>query len=185
VALAVAQRILRDRQEAEDILQDAFVAALQVRGSYDSRRGSELAWLLAIVRTKALDRVRARQVRVNAAVMLRDAESEHAPELDSMAAAHLTRHLSSLPVQHRAAIVLAYFEGLTHVEIARHLGAPLGSVKTWLRSGVAQLAAEMREPPTGIQAVRQLNQCDSAWADGEAIRSTCTMVSDGSQNGPS
>jgi RNA polymerase sigma-70 factor (ECF subfamily) len=170
VALAVAQRILRDRHEAEDILQEAFVSALQVRGSYDPRRGSELAWLLVIVRTKALDRLRSRQVRTSAALMLRDAPAAGAAEADPMAAAHLTGGLSELPVQQRAALVLAYFEGLTQVEIAAQLEAPLGSVKTWLRSGIAQLASVMREP---AQSVRwRLDQCASACADGEAIRST-------------
>jgi RNA polymerase sigma-70 factor, ECF subfamily len=144
VALAVAQRILRDRQEAEDILQDTFVAALQLRGTYDPRRGTELSWLLAIIRTKALDRLRARRVRAVASVALRQVESETERECDPMAAAHVTDGFSTLPVHQQAALVLAYFEGLTHVEIAAQMGAPLGSVKTWLRAGIARLALGLR-----------------------------------------
>jgi RNA polymerase sigma factor (sigma-70 family) len=107
VALAVAQRILRDRQEAEDILQDTFVAALQLRGTYDPRRGTELSWLLAIIRTKALDRLRARRVRAVASVALRQVESETERERDPMAAAHVTDGFSTLPVHQQAALVLA------------------------------------------------------------------------------
>jgi len=146
VALAVAQRILRDRQEAEDILQDAFVAALQLRGTYDPRRGTELSWLLAIVRTKSLDRLRARQVRAVASAALRDVEPVPERERDPMASAQVTNGFSALPAHQQAALVLAYFEGLTHVEIAAQMVAPLGSVKTWLRSGIAQLALGLREP---------------------------------------
>jgi RNA polymerase sigma-70 factor (ECF subfamily) len=142
-ALAVAQRIVGCRLEAEDILQDAFVASVRLRKNYDPQRGSEMAWLLAIVKSKALDRLRARNVRSVVAVALRQASSESPPDADPMANAHVRRGLSTLTNQQRDALDLAYFGGLTHVEIAERMSAPLGSVKTWLRTGLAQLGAEM------------------------------------------
>ncbi|HEX4384777.1 MAG TPA: sigma-70 family RNA polymerase sigma factor [Myxococcales bacterium] len=146
LGLAVAQRIVRDRQEAEDILQDAYVSALQQRGNYDPRRGSELGWILAIIRAKALDRLRSRRVRLRVQPQLQLAEIAPENEADPLAAAYLTQGFGALPAHQRAALVLAYFEGLTHVEIAAQMGAPLGSVKTWLRAGIAQLAIGLRDP---------------------------------------
>jgi RNA polymerase sigma-70 factor (ECF subfamily) len=146
LGLAVAQRILRDRQEAEDILQDAYVSALHQRGNYDPRRGSELAWILAIIRAKALDRLRSKQVRLRVQPRLRPAGIALEHEADPLAAAYLTQGFATLPAHQRAALVLAYFEGLTHVEIAAQMGAPLGSVKTWLRAGIARLAIGLRDP---------------------------------------
>jgi RNA polymerase sigma-70 factor, ECF subfamily len=146
VAFAVAVRILRDREEAQDTLQDAFISALQLRDRFDARRGTELAWLLSIVRARSLDRLRARRVRSAFHERQLDAPLPEAAEADSMAVARLHRGFAGLPQPQQKVLVLAYFQGLTHVEIAAHLGAPLGSVKSWLRGGVAELAAELASP---------------------------------------
>jgi RNA polymerase sigma-70 factor (ECF subfamily) len=148
MALAVALRILRDRLEAEDVLQDAFVASVGLRQTFDPRRGSELSWLLAIVKGKALDRLRSQKVRTSAADVLRQAPRADAREADPMAEAYMKRALSTLSAQQQTALNLAYFEGLTHVEIATRMGTPLGTVKSWLRAGIAQLGAAVNAPAT-------------------------------------
>src|SRR5712692_6180663 len=142
-ALALALRILRNRAEAEDTLQDAFIEAWKRARTFDARRGSATAWLLAIARSRALDRLRAKGSADRAAQAaareeilpraLEPAEERQEREL-------LQRALSALPPEQRETLELAYFEGLTQSEIAARTGDPLGTVKTRCRLALDKLA---------------------------------------------
>jgi len=150
VALALALRILRNRAEAEDALQDAFVEAWKRAGSFDVRRGSATAWVLSIARSRALDRLRARGSadRATTAVAREDPSPPPLP-IESAELRQerdrLQRALSALPPDQRAVLELAYFEGLTQSEIAARTGHPLGTVKTRCRLALEKLAALFEE----------------------------------------
>lgn len=146
--LGVANRIVRDRHTAHDVLQEAFVQIWQRAGTYQRALGSARGWVYTVVRHKALDEAR-RASRETPAGDLRDALSEQPDEaaFDASAlsghadAAALTRCLDALDTQKRDCIVSAFVEGLTHDQIATRLAAPLGSVKSWIRRGLLSLKA--------------------------------------------
>jgi RNA polymerase sigma-70 factor (ECF subfamily) len=142
----VAVRILRDSADAEDVVQETWMQVWRSASSYDSRRGTVAAWLLTLVRSRALDRWRAaaaRQRAVHAAET--GAPPPAAPADPETTSAHaqlasqLARALASLPSEHRRVLELAYFGGLSQSEIAERLNAPLGTVKSWTRQGLLKL----------------------------------------------
>lgn len=143
--LGLALRILRRRDAAEDTLQEAFVSIWQRAGDYRPERGAPMAWMGTIVRHRALDRLRRERATVPLDdVPEREAWADPGPAPDAATEAaqdarRLTACLDELAPNPRTAIVLAYREGLTHEEIAARLPAPLGTVKTWIRRGLAQL----------------------------------------------
>jgi len=140
----VALRILRRPADAEDAVQQAWLQAWRSAASYDSRRGTVAAWLLTMVRTRALDLYRSLASRRRA---------EGAAEPDPVAApddpmtstahgqlSHRVREaLATLAPQQRQVLEIAYFEGLSQSEIAERLNAPLGTVKSWARQGLMKL----------------------------------------------
>ena len=141
--LGVAQRIVRDRDAAHDVLQDAFVQIWQRASTYQRALGSARGWVYTVVRHKALDEVR-RAAREMPAGDLRDElaeQPEEAPAALSADADALGRCLAALDAQKRDCIVSAFVEGLTHEQIAARLAAPLGSVKSWIRRGLLSLRA--------------------------------------------
>lgn len=146
--LGVASRIVRDRSAAEDVLHDAFVAIWSKAASFDPARGDGRGWMCSIVRHAALDVVRAsgRTVGVNEDALdaLQEADPPAAPDmLDAFALrstlGRLDDCLARLDVAKRNCVLFAYLDGCTHAEIAQRLGAPLGSVKAWIRRGLASL----------------------------------------------
>ena len=151
VALGMALRILRNRTEAEDVVQEAFLEAWKRAGTFDARRGSATAFVLSIARSRALDRVRSRGSSDRALASLgREDETpvplpiesaEHRQDRDRIQAA-----LATLPPEQRQVLELAYFEGLTQREIAERLSDPLGTVKTRARLALEKLAALLGEP---------------------------------------
>lgn len=150
VALAVAHRILRNSPEAEDVLQDAFVDAWRNADRYEARRGTAVAWLLTMVRSRALDRLRARASSDRAHHALQAEEGDPAPLPIESATQRQERDLiqgalAELPAEQRAALQLAYFEGLTQAEIAARTGEPLGTVKTRCRLALEKLARLLGE----------------------------------------
>jgi RNA polymerase sigma factor (sigma-70 family) len=140
--LYLAQRLLGDRADAEDVTQVTFVAAWAGRDGFDPRRGTMLGWLLGIARRKAVDRVRssAREQRAAEAVQARQPAPpvEESPEhiVDRLVVAD---ELGLLPDEQRRTLELAFFDDLTHPQIAAATGLPLGTVKSHIRRGMANL----------------------------------------------
>ena len=144
VMYGVALRILQNRTDAEDVLQEAWVQAWNQRTSFDPARGNVAAWLVTIARTRALDRRRRQASRSRAEAGLPDDHGRAAigPEqsaVHSKLSQRLRDALATLEPKQRQVLEIAYFEGLSQSEIAARLGAPLGSVKFWARQGLLQL----------------------------------------------
>lgn len=145
--LAVAARIVRRRDLAEEVLQDAFVQIWRRAGSFDPSRGSGRSWIYAVVRNRALNQLRdERHLPVEdselESYVAREEELDDAFERLSQTNA-LRRCLGGLDPTRRRAVLLAYVAGLTHGEIAGRLGAPLGTVKAWIRRSLTSLKACM------------------------------------------
>lgn len=139
---SVLNRILRDTQVAEEILQDIFYQ-LWVRASqFDPSRGSLPGWLLVIARNRAISQLRQRNPsqseRLVDNMVLLPTKIESAVAQQQLLG-RVKGALKNLPKEQRDAIELAYFQGLTHSEIARRTGDPLGTVKARLRSAVEAL----------------------------------------------
>jgi RNA polymerase sigma-70 factor (ECF subfamily) len=150
-AFGLALRILADHGTAEEVVQDAFVAVWRRADSYRAERGEPRSWLLSIVHHRAIDRVR------GPSAAARRAEVELDPALDSvdgadvwsaawaqLARAEIEAALASLPAEQREAIDLAFFGGLTHVEVAERTGQPLGTIKGRMRLGLQKLRTELQ-----------------------------------------
>lgn len=148
----VALRILGRPQSAEDVLQEAFVNIWKNAASYRSNVGGQdiqpMTWLIAIVRYKALDALRSRTRRAESE--LPDDVEDTAPSgaaapsaLDlfneATSAMHIDGCMGGLDGTHRQSLALAYYQGLSHSEVAAQMGAPLGSVKAWIRRGLDKL----------------------------------------------
>ena len=139
-------RILRDAGAAEEILQDLFFQIWRTAAKFDPKRGSLPGWLLVAARNRSISRLRRRDMREN------DELTENSVvlpcHLETAAAQNellgrIKAALGSLPNGQREAIELAYFEGMSHSEIAGRTGAPLGTVKTWIRTAVDTLKREL------------------------------------------
>jgi RNA polymerase sigma-70 factor (ECF subfamily) len=146
----LANRILRNSSDAEDVVQEVFSQAWRTAVSYRADRGSVTAWLLVIARTRALDRMRARRAPeqgIGDAAYLAVASNDRpaADELIAREQALQVRNaLLELPEEQRCALELAYFEGLSQSEIAATLQTPLGTVKTRIRTALATLRRSLR-----------------------------------------
>ena len=139
----VCLRILQDRGEAEEALQDCFVKVWRSASRYAQSQASAMAWLVAVARNAAIDRYRARK---RAGESLEAAESvadeTPSPEADlSLAEEHrkLAECLEALGGEKARAIRAAFFGGQTYEELARATGTPLGTMKSWIRRGLMQL----------------------------------------------
>ncbi|WP_246185643.1 sigma-70 family RNA polymerase sigma factor [Pandoraea iniqua] len=146
--LGVAQRIVRDRQLAEDVLHDAFVSLWTNAASFDAARGSGRGWLFSIVRHQALNAIRGRQREIDVDDETLDAhvsadamhaEASNSFSVDPLMLGRLGQCLERLDESPRASILHAYLDGYTHSEIAERLRSPLGSVKAWVRRGLQSL----------------------------------------------
>ena len=148
--MGLALRIVRNSSDAEDVVQEVFSQAWRTAPNYQPARGTVAGWLLMMARTRAIDRLRSRQSR-------RDAVD--GPELDglpadvapvseqliaSQQAARVREAMTTLPVEQRTALELAYFEGLTQTEIAERTQTPLGTVKTRIRTALTSLRRSVR-----------------------------------------
>jgi RNA polymerase sigma-70 factor (ECF subfamily) len=143
-------RILHDRQEAEDVLQEAFLQVWRRAKDFDPARGRTFTWLVTIARSRALDRLRSlgsrsRFVEADEQVA-NDEVIDTAYDLVKAEQGEIVRQaLGQLPDEQRRTLLLAYFEGLTQAEIAERLGDPLGTVKTRMRSGLIKLRELLRD----------------------------------------
>ncbi|HSS69272.1 MAG TPA: sigma-70 family RNA polymerase sigma factor [Casimicrobiaceae bacterium] len=149
---AVALRILREAAAAEEVLQESFVNVWHHAASYIAARSQPLTWLTSIVRNRCLDQLRRREVET---VAMNDedesvsvaAEGPTALEMlisgaDARAVRTCVEALDPGPKQ---AIALAFYQGLSHSELAKHLKQPLGTVKSWIRRGLERLRACLDE----------------------------------------
>lgn len=143
--LGICLRLVSDRGEAEDILQDVYVSAWRKAPQFDPQRSSATVWLAAIARHRAIDRLRAGVGRNELApIVLAEAQADTAPaplqqaEADSERA-RLDDCIGQLEPRRRTLIRTAFFDGATYEELASRSGSPLGSVKSWIRRGLQQL----------------------------------------------
>ena len=144
LSFSLALRVVNDRGRAEDVVQDAFLSVWRKAGSYVAGRGSVKTWLTSIVRNRAIDLVRARRESDgdDEAVLL--ALRDPRPGVVEQVTASLDRQtirtaIAELPLEQRQAIAMAYFEGLSHSEIADATGLALGTVKSRIRLGMHRL----------------------------------------------
>ncbi len=141
----VCLRILRDRSEAEDVLQDVYLKVWQRAGAFDASRGtSPMTWLIALARNRAIDRLRASKAHLNRPMEEAAEAIDPAPlaadrllELED--GRRLLDCLDGLEPAHAAYIRAAYFDGLTYADLAERAGAPLGTMKSWIRRGLGRL----------------------------------------------
>jgi RNA polymerase sigma-70 factor (ECF subfamily) len=144
-ALAVALRIVRGRAEAEDVVHDAFVAVWRKIDRFDAEKGSLRAWVMTVVRNRAIDRVRARRPGMD----LDDADERSLlrtgpnptweQALQRASATEVRAAIGTLPDEQRQAIELAYFEGYTYREVAELTGVPAGTANGRLRLALEKL----------------------------------------------
>lgn len=147
--LGVALRIVRQRQVAEDVIHDAFISIWTKAGSYDGTRGAPLTWMYSIVRHQALNAVRDGQREVTAEEESIEADESASPwNIETQIAdsfelradvGRLHACLMQLDAAKRNSILFAYIDGCSHSEIAERLGAPLGTVKAWIKRGISSL----------------------------------------------
>ena len=127
--LAVADRLLRDRAAAEDVLQEVYVTVWTRAAQYPAVHSNPMAWLTSMVRNRAIDQLRRNRPEVP--LQWQDADGrEHR---------HDVADDSGLDAEPRRDVMLAYYEGLTHADLALRLGRPLGTVKAWVRRSLMHL----------------------------------------------
>jgi len=141
-------RILKERGESEDVLQEVFVSVWTKAETYKPTLGSPAAWLVGIARHRAIDRLRVDSVRLRVLAGSYSRPLADSPESQAARGEQLrdvTRALDALPPEQRALIEDAYFLGLTQSELAARFGLPLGTVKTRVRLGMVALRKQLHE----------------------------------------
>jgi RNA polymerase sigma-70 factor (ECF subfamily) len=152
----LAYRILNDRDEAAELLQDVYLEVWRKIAKYDVGRGSPIAWLVTLTRSRAIDRLRSRAARgqqiaadsfehplvsVTPGVSPNPYEAREDTELRQQ----MAKAILNLPLPQQQAIEMAFYQGLTHSEIATKLNQPLGTVKTRIKLAMAKLRASLQE----------------------------------------
>ena len=140
-------RMVKDPAAAEDITLETYLQLWRTAESYDPVRGTVLAWLLTVVRSRAIDWLRARKARradlednLDGVVDLQDTRpNPESASIDAARARIIRDAMGELSAEQRHVIELAYFSGLSHSEIASHTGLPVGTVKTRIRLGMIRL----------------------------------------------
>lgn len=141
-------RILPDRSEAEDVLQEVYIAVWKKAAMFDASRASPVTWLATLARNRAIDRLRARGGRTFVSDEAIAQAADDAPSavdiMESEEAADQLRHcLGELDAQHADMVRQAFFGGMTYAALAEKAGAPLGTVKSWIRRSLMKLRACM------------------------------------------
>ncbi len=143
----VCLRILNDRSEAEDVLQDVYVTVWRKAAAFDPGRASPITWLVAIARNRSIDRLRSsamsrRTEPIEAAEAIHDPAPSAADRVE-LAQQHvrLAGCLEELEPRQSAAIRAAFLEGATYEELAARMTVPLGTMKSWIRRGLLKLRA--------------------------------------------
>jgi RNA polymerase sigma-70 factor (ECF subfamily) len=157
ILFSLVLRILHSRDEAEDVLQELFLQVWKRASDFDEARGRPFTWLVTLARSRAIDRLRSlasreRAVTESARTAGPDEWSDAVDDaIRSEESAVVRRALAELPEDQRRALLLAYFEGLTQTEIATRLGAPLGTIKTRMRSGMIKLRELLQDQMDGLR----------------------------------
>ncbi len=151
---SLAYRMLQDHQLAEEVTQDVFTRVWQMAHSFDPKRSSFTTWLTSITRNRTIDVLRRRRVRgltgpgeaeLNTAITRADERFIPEHHLEALA---VREALEQLPPTQREVLELAYFQGMTQREIAKHLNIPLGTVKTRMRLGMMKLRDLLESKPS-------------------------------------
>lgn len=153
--LGLCLKLLFDRDQAEDVLQDTWIRIWHRAGDYHEQRGTPLTWMMSIARHLCLDLLRA-QKRENG-TMAEEDELQVGPltlneQLDTLTL--LSQHLNELSDQQRECVLHVYYRGLTHAELATHMDMPLGTVKSWVRRGMQNLQQSLR-----VEALPGIAKC--------------------------
>lgn len=149
----VALRMLQNAQDAEEVVLDVYMKAWRNASTYSTDVGSVTAWLVMMARSVAIDRIRSRNAQPKTLELtnLKFSEpggSSATPEpatLERERRARIQLVLSELPAEQREALILAFFGGLSHAELAERLGQPLGTIKTRIRLGLRRLRSVLGE----------------------------------------
>lgn len=147
-------RILGRPEDAQEVLQEAFVQAWSRATMFDRTRGSEMAWLVSIARSRGIDRLRSRKVRTERETEAGKEISNRSLNVDKHEGADLAiaseaqrlvrTAMEQLPEAQRKALELAYFQGMSQSEIATFLGEPLGTIKTRMQLGMRKLRESLK-----------------------------------------
>ena len=146
---SLAVRVLGDREEATDLLQEVYLEVWRKGVRYDPSRGAPIGWLITLTRSRAIDRLRSRASRgqgrtdsierAGAAELPDGKGSPFEAAADRELRQIVTAALASLPRAQQQAVELAYYEGLSHTEIAERLNEPVGTIKTRIKLGMTKL----------------------------------------------
>src|SRR5260370_10169443 len=146
IVYSVALRVLNDTGAAEDVLQEVFMQRSRNPGVVDSSRGSLGAWLSVIARNRAIDALRKRKPVIDFENVILSVECNLESEAGRKVSIEKARAaLTKVPADQRKALELAFFQGLTHTEIAAKTGEPLGTIKTRIRAALTALRKAMTE----------------------------------------
>ena len=160
VAFAFAYRLLGERGIAEDVVQEAFLNIWRQGVTYDAARGSARTWVLTIVHHRAIDQMRAMRTRnradreITEAVPLPSHEDTWAAVARTLETERVRQAMARLPPEQRQVVDLVYYGGMTHQEIADHVGVPLGTVKGRLRLAFEKLRDSLRPPDPRDEEMR-------------------------------
>jgi len=151
----LASRILGDREEAADLLQEVYLEVWRKGARYDPTRGTPVAWLVTLTRSRAIDRLRSRVAKghgrtdsiheTDAAELPAERPGPYETAADRELRTAVAKALAGLPEAQQQALELAYYEGLSHTEIAARLRQPLGTIKTRIQLGMSKLKAALQE----------------------------------------
>jgi RNA polymerase sigma-70 factor, ECF subfamily len=140
IVYAVALRVLGDTGAAEDVLQEIFLQLWRNPGAFDAARGSLGAWLAVIARNRAIDSLRRRRPETDIEDVVLSVAPDLASDADRARTAEKVRSvLGAMATPQRTVLEMAYFEGMSHSEIAAKTGEPLGTIKTRIRAGLMSL----------------------------------------------
>ena len=144
ILFGLLMRILNNREEAEDVLQEVFLQVWRRAKDFDENRGRPFTWLVTLARSRGIDRLRSLASRERVAVAEANERTEEVSDAASDAIKSerlgvVNSALADLPEDQKRPLMLAYFDGLTQSEIATKLNVPLGTVKTRMRSGMMKL----------------------------------------------
>ena len=164
---SLAWRIVRDTQQAEEVVQDAFFRIWNKACSYDPEQGRASSWMFAILHRLSLDRLRRNRARGANLASPSDDLAQWAPSVavpgEPWQKLRMQSALATLSDAQRQVVMLAYYEGLSREQMAQRLGEPVGTVKTRLRDALAKLKKKIKDPAGELQSLER----DSSFSCGK------------------